>query len=343
MTATPAGLPLASISLDLDDLWTYLRVHGDPSWVSRPSYLESVVPLALEALDQAGVKLTFFVVGSDAAKPGNARLLRAMVDQGHEIGNHSFEHEPWLHRMTPERLEAEVVHTQDAIAQATGHRPVGFRGPGYSWCPRLLELLQAQGYQYDASTLPTYIGPLARRYYFWTSRLTPEQRAERGELFGGFHDGLRPIKPYAWRLSGGRTLLEIPVTTFPVAKVPFHFSYLHYISRWSERLALAYLQAGLTACRLTRTSPSFLLHPLDLVGSEQVPELAFFPAMDRSSERKLALFGRVLQAYQRNFTLVPMGVHARALLSGAPLVIREPASNSHPTSVLEGNSQCAAS
>ena len=68
--------PIASISLDLDDLWTYLRIHGDPRWVTRPSYLKTVVPLALDALDQAGVKLTFFVVGSDAATPANAPLLR---------------------------------------------------------------------------------------------------------------------------------------------------------------------------------------------------------------------------------------------------------------------------
>ena len=35
------------------------------------------VPLALDALDRAGVKLTFFVVGSDAANPRNAGLLRS--------------------------------------------------------------------------------------------------------------------------------------------------------------------------------------------------------------------------------------------------------------------------
>ena len=159
---TSANRPLASISLDLDDLWTYLRTHGDPGWSSRPSYLQTVVPLALDALDHAGVKLTFFVVGSDAANPRNARLLRSIVERGHEVGNHSFEHEPWLHRLSRERLEAEVVRTQDAMAQATGNDPSGFRGPGYSWSPELLELLEQQGYLYDASTLPTYLGPIAR-------------------------------------------------------------------------------------------------------------------------------------------------------------------------------------
>jgi hypothetical protein len=339
----PGARRIAGISLDLDDLWTYLRIHGDSRWVARPSYLQSVVPLALDALDQAGVKLTFFVVGSDAAIPANAPLLQRIVDQGHEIGNHSFEHEPWLHRLTPMELEAEVVRTQDTIAQVTGTKPVGFRGPGYSWCPRLFEILVEQGYLYDASTLPTYLGPLARRYYFWTSTLSSEERAVRSALFGHFEDGLRSVKPYFWRLSAGRTLLEIPVTTFPLLKIPFHFSYLNYLSRWSESLALGYLRTALTACRLSGTSPSFILHPLDIVGGEQVPELAFFPAMDRPSARKIALFARVMTIYQKSFALVPMSIHARALMSGARLAVRYPGALPVQGPGLERERQCAAS
>ena len=340
---TPANRPLASISLDLDDLWTYLRTHGDAGWSSRPSYLGSVVPLALDALDRAEVKLTFFVVGSDAANPRNARLFRTIVERGHEVGNHSFEHEPWLHRLSPSQLEAEVVRTQDAVAQVTGQRPTGFRGPGYSWSPELLDFLERQGYLYDASTLPTYLGPLARQYYFWTSRMGQQERAERSALFGKFQDGLRPVKAYRWRLADSRTLLEIPVTTFPFLKVPFHLSYLHYISRWSEPIALGYLWSGLAACRLTGTSPSFILHPLDLIGPEEAPQLAFFPGMNRPSRRKLEFFHQVLEAYRRSFSLVPMAVHARALLSEAPLPLRHPRTGNQQPRILERDSQCAAS
>jgi hypothetical protein len=144
-------------------------------------------------------------------------------------------------------------------------------------------------------------------------------------------------------LSGGRTLLEIPVTTFPMLKVPFHLSYLHYIGRWSERIALGYLRAGLAACKLTGTSPSFILHPLDLLGAEQAPELAFFPAMGRPSTQKLDFFGRALEIYRRGFSLVPMAVHARALASGAPLAIRHPGPPRVAPMVLGRESQCAAS
>ena len=86
--------PLASVSLDLDNLWSYLKIHGDDGWQSRPSYLDVFVPHALETLEQVGIKITFFIVGADAADDRNGRALRSIAQAGHEIGNHSFEHEP---------------------------------------------------------------------------------------------------------------------------------------------------------------------------------------------------------------------------------------------------------
>jgi peptidoglycan-N-acetylglucosamine deacetylase len=320
MSAT--ARPLASISLDLDDLWTYLRTHGDPGWASRPSFLDEFVPLVLDVLEEEQTTITFFVVGADAAMARHRRLLRAIADRGHEIGNHSFEHEPWLHSYSRVQLEAEITRTQDAIADATGRRPFGFRGPGYSWSPTLLEILADQGYAYDASTLPTFIGPLARAYYFWSAKLSAEERTRRHALFGSIRDGLMPVRPYRWRLGDGRTLLEIPVTTLPGIKVPFHLTYIHYLSRLSPAAAVGYLRAALGLCRLTGISPSFILHPLDLLGGDRVPRLAFFPAMDRPSTRKVALFRQVLRLYRDRYRLVTMALHARELADGSELAVR---------------------
>jgi hypothetical protein len=313
-------LPLASVSLDVDNLWSYLKTHGDAGWESRPSYLDAFFPPVLDALDELGIKITFFCVGVDAAQPANRRAFQSLVNRGHEVGNHSFQHEPWLHLYPRDRLEADIVQADDALAQATGTRPIGFRGPGYSWSPDLLEVLADQGYLYDASTLPTYIGPLARAYYFWTARLTPAQRAERKQLFGSFRDGFRPVKPYRWSLPGGRSLLEIPVTTVPVVKAPFHLSYLLYLARVSEGLMMSYLRAALAACRASGVEPSFLLHPLDLLGGDQVKELAFFPGMDLSAARKMKLFHKVLRA----LGALPPGRHepARPGHSRAPFPAR---------------------
>ncbi len=319
-----ATRPLASVSLDVDNLWSYMKTHGDSGWEARPTYLPLFSSIVLESLERLKLKITFFLVGVDAERTENGAALRAFVDAGHEVGNHSHEHEPWLHRYTPEQLRTEIEAAERAIVGATGQRPIGFRGPGFSWSPTLLSVLAERGYLYDASTFPTFLGPLARLYYFWTAKLSAEEREKRSYLFGSMREGLRPNRPYAWNLDGGRTLLEIPVTTMPVFKVPFHFSYLLYLAKYSEGLMTAYLRTAITMCRLTGIEPSFLLHPLDLLGGDQVPQLAFFPGMDVPSARKVQLFERTLRTLGQHFQLVPMSVHARALTGRRGLTLRTP-------------------
>jgi peptidoglycan/xylan/chitin deacetylase (PgdA/CDA1 family) len=316
--------PLASLSVDLDDLWTYQKTHGDPGWEQRRSYLPVLMPPLLDLLDDLSCRVTFFIVGADAVAPENIPWLRMITARGHEVGNHSFNHECWLQRYTADEIICEIEKTEEAIVAATGERPRGFRGPGFSWSPLLLEALAERGYLYDTSTLPTYLGPLARAYFLATARLTAQQRSRRQDLFGSFRDGFRPVGAYRWRLPSGRGLLEIPVTTAPVFKTPFHMSYLIYLSRFSRRLMRGYLRAALGLCRMTGITPSFLLHPLDVLGPEHAPELAFFPGMDLPAEHKRALVREVLGTLAAQFTLVPMSVHAATALAHNRLVVLKP-------------------
>ena len=301
---------LASLSLDLDNEWAYQRTHGDPEWRRYASYLDRVVPTALELFEDLGLRITFFIVGRDAAAPSHGSVMRILGDSEHELGNHSYEHLPWLHRYEPEALAAELTLAHNAIAAAAGRAPVGFRGPGFSLSPETLEALADLGYRFDATTLPTWIGPLARRYYFrGAGDLTDVEREERALLFGNARDGLQRNKPYRWTV-GDRELIEVPVTTFPGLRAPFHVSYLLYLSEQSPRLADAYLASALHACTLRREGPSVLLHPLDLLGGDEVSSLAFFPGMAMPGAVKRERVRRYLQRLGSTFDVVPVGEHA---------------------------------
>lgn len=304
--------PRASLSLDADNQWSYMKIHGDDGWESFPSYLDSLVPRALELLARHGLRITFFVVGQDAALPENRESLGSLAAAGHEIANHSFRHEPWLHRYSDPELDEELARAEEAIESATGERPVGFRGPGYSLSATTLRVLVRRGYAYDASTLPTYIGPLARAYYFRTAELTPEQRTERELLYGTWSDGRRAVRPYRW-LVDDRTLIELPVTTLPALKVPIHVSYLLMLSEYSPAAARRYFDAALRCCRATGIGPSILLHPLDLLSGDDVKALAFFPGMSIPVDEKLARVDSYLDLLQRHFDVGPVGDHAAAL------------------------------
>lgn len=178
----------------------------------------------------------------------------------------------------------------------------------------MFKILLEKKYIYDASTLPTWIGPLARAYYFRQSDLTKEERETRKGLFGSFSDGLNRIKPFYWNLENEQKLLEIPVSTIPILRVPFHFSYLHYLANVSVAAMKTYLQTAITFCKITNTEPSFLLHPLDLIGGDLIPELKFFPGMELSSSYKTELFDIVMEKMTSNFNLVNMSEHAEIIL-----------------------------
>lgn len=315
VSAPRAGV---SVSLDIDNEWAYMRTHGDPGWESFPTYLEPLFDTVLPWLERQGLRITFFVVGKDAALDKNRDAFQRLGASGHEIGNHSFLHEQWLHLYTPDDLERDIGTAEEHIERVTGQRTRGFRGPGFSLSPATLEVLGRRGYRYDASTFPTFLGPLARLYYFWGARnLSAEERAKRSQLFGTLADGLRPLSPYVWHLGSREDLIEIPVTTMPVVRAPFHMSYLLYLSRYSSIVALAYLELALALCRATRVEPSFLLHPLDFLGCDRIEGLRFFPGMDLTTATKLAFVDKAMARIRRNFMPITMDEHAARALSRA--------------------------
>jgi peptidoglycan-N-acetylglucosamine deacetylase len=320
----PDGKPLASLSLDLDNQWSYMKTHGDPAWEAFPSYLDLVVPRILDFLDKRNLKITFFVVGQDAERAENRDALAAITAAGHEIGNHSFLHEPWLHLYSDSDIDAEIGRAEAAIATATGQRPTGFRGPGFSVSKSVLATLKRRGYRYDASTFPTFLGPLARAYYFFTAGFDKEQREQRKAMFGSMREGLRPLSPYRWRLAEG-PLLEMPVTTMPIFRAPFHVSYLTYLGGYSPALARFYFGMALTLCRWTGTSPSLLLHPLDFLGADDgIEAMKFFPGMNIPTQTKLGWLDGFIARYTRLFEVLPMGRHADAIEAAARLPDVEP-------------------
>lgn len=88
----------------------------DPRWT----------PKILDILKAAKVKAAFFLVGVNAEQqPG---LVRRIVDEGHEIGNHTYYH-PNLALCWPEHVRLELNATQLLIESITGRATTLFRPP----------------------------------------------------------------------------------------------------------------------------------------------------------------------------------------------------------------------
>ncbi|HZM64145.1 MAG TPA: polysaccharide deacetylase family protein [Candidatus Saccharimonadales bacterium] len=85
-----------------------------------------ITPRILDILKQHKAQATFFVLGAHVG--GNEALLRRIHSEGHEIGNHSWNH-PYLTQVSLQQVQDEVLSTQAAIANAGVPAPHLFRPP----------------------------------------------------------------------------------------------------------------------------------------------------------------------------------------------------------------------
>jgi peptidoglycan-N-acetylglucosamine deacetylase len=81
---------------------------------------------------------------------------------------------------------------------------------------------------------------------------------------------------------------------------------LIFLGNISMPLMKLYLSIAIGLCKLTKTPISFLLHPLDLIGGDQITQLAFFPGMNVESKRKVEIFKNVIQTMNRHYEVVNM-------------------------------------
>lgn len=80
----------------------------------------------LDVLRDKNAKASFFVLGSKVAR--QASLLQRMKQEGHHIGNHTWNH-PNLTKLAAGDVASEVSRTNDAIRQAIGSAPTTIRPP----------------------------------------------------------------------------------------------------------------------------------------------------------------------------------------------------------------------
>jgi peptidoglycan/xylan/chitin deacetylase (PgdA/CDA1 family) len=80
----------------------------------------------LDALAKHGARATFFLIGRFVKQ--RPEIVRAIVDAGHEVGNHTWDH-PLLIKCSSAETRRQLRDTQAAIEDACGVSPTLFRPP----------------------------------------------------------------------------------------------------------------------------------------------------------------------------------------------------------------------
>ena len=212
MTADPI---VNALSVDVED---YFQVSAfaehipRASWDTQPCRVEANIERILALLDERKVSATFFTLGWIAERyPG---LVRRLVDGGHELASHGYEHLRACDQGYGPFLAD--IRLAKAVLEDIAGRPVnGYRAPSFSIGPAnfwAFDCIAEAGYRYSSSIYPIHHD----------------------------HYGAPHAPRFSYRVRD--TLLEIPVTTIRVLSANWpaggggYFRLLPYrVSKWSIR------------------------------------------------------------------------------------------------------------
>lgn len=222
---------ICSVSVDLDTLLCYERIHGLPQGArSGPDPIYTVaLPRLLALFARFGIRGTFFVIGRDVEEPAHADILKQALAEGHELANHTYSHPYRLTRLPPEQLEQEIAQGGEAISalMPEGESVCGFRCPGYNTSKEVLAALRKHDYLYDSSVFPCPPYLLARASIIGLMAL---QGRQSHSMPGSPQALWAPVTPYfpgddphvpARQKGAQGGLLEIPMAVLPGLRLPY--------------------------------------------------------------------------------------------------------------------------
>ena len=141
-----------TLSFDADHETTPLRdSDSSPMRISQGQYgNRQGIPRIRALLTRHGIRASFFY-------PAVAALLhpeeiRAVADEGNEIGIHSWIHE--ANTALPPGVERDLTfRATDVLEKLTGRRPVGIRTASWDFSTETLAIIQELGLLYDSSLM----------------------------------------------------------------------------------------------------------------------------------------------------------------------------------------------
>ena len=275
MTAPGPHPRVCAISVDLDGLACYYRIHGlgAPPVELEHVILERALPRAARLFAARGIHVTWFVVGRDAdgelarpdraARAANALRLGALAEHGDELGNHSYSHPYELARWSPAEALAEIDGCDRVLRAITGQAPRGFRAPGYDLSPAMLDGLARRGYRYDSSLFPApgyYAAKAAVMAMLAVVGRPSGAVMTNPRALGAPADPYRPAMARPWR-RGQAPVVELPVAVTPWTRLPAIGT--------SLVVAPALIRRRLVRAMARRRFWNFELHGIDFADADQ--------------------------------------------------------------------------
>ena len=176
------------LSVDVEDWFqvgAFEHTIAREDWDGLELRVGDNVARILDLFDEAGVKATFFTLGWIAER--NRAAMRAIVDRGHELASHGYDHAR-VFTLSRTEFAEDLAKSRAILEDAAGQAITGYRAPSFSIDARNCwahEVLAEHGYAYSSS-----VAPIVHDHYGW-----------------------RDAPRFAFDPVPGSELVEIPVTT----------------------------------------------------------------------------------------------------------------------------------
>lgn len=217
-----------AMSVDVEDYFqvsAFEPVIKKSQWEDLPQRVEKNTLRILDIFSENQVKATFFTLGWVAQRhPG---LLRRIVDDGHELACHGYEHIR-ITEQTPDEFRKDIVKTKQILEDIAGVEVTGYRAASYSINAQNLwahEILEEAGFCYSSSIYPV-----------------------KHDLYG-----IPGAPRFMYQPLAGKPFREIPISTLNILdrNIPcggggFFRLYPYWFSKWAfSRLNNKELQSGI--------------------------------------------------------------------------------------------------
>lgn len=182
----------------------------------------------LDLLDERDQKITFFVVANLC--DNHLEFLKEIRDRGHEIASHSYTH-PNLTELNKDELEKEVRDSKKILEDELKIEVKGFRAPELRTNDEVYKELEAAGYEYDSSKIPSFKIP-------------------------GWYGGHGKFRPHQLR-----DITEIPVSANPITRTSISGFFFRTLGK-------RHLNWTIKELHKREIIPVIYLHPYELANFE---------------------------------------------------------------------------
>ena len=280
-----------SVGVDVDALKYYFQIHGLNPDEATDAAWSLGVPRFLDLFRESNCAATFYCVASDLVEELPRQLVKEMVAQGHEVGNHTYDHHYGLTELSPAEIYEQISRARVRLEDVSGSSVVGFRAPGYHLNGTVIRAARASGHRYDTSVFPCVPYYLAKAGIMGLMRLRGRSSQS---LLGRPGALIAPRSPYLasldnpYRRTDARGLEEFPISV--MAGVPLI---------GTAFTALGTLPSlGVVSAALRRYRHLTLeFHAADLLSIDEdglPPQLSVQPDLRVSWAQKFEVFAAVL-------------------------------------------------